>query len=76
MLVQIIREERQRSPDLFAETLTRVYQDRAKSESSLKVPQITGSPVSEIDHPEEIASLEDLKRKKAAPKSRKKRKTA
>jgi hypothetical protein len=66
-MVQIIREERQRSPDLFAETLTRVYQDRAKSESPLKVPEITGSPVSEIDHPEEIRSLEDLKRKKPLP---------
>jgi hypothetical protein len=75
-MVQIIREERQRSPDLFAETLTRVYQDRARSESSPKVPEITGSPVSEIDHPEEIASLEDLKRKKPASKARKKKKTA
>jgi hypothetical protein len=79
-MVQTIREERDTSPGLFAQTLARIYRHKYEEKGLAALNEDihdTGSTVQPIDHPEEIRNLEDLKKatRRTARPSQPRRKT-
>jgi hypothetical protein len=83
-MVKTVTEERTSQPGIFAQILARIYRRKFEEKGIAAYlehphPHEAGSSVQEIDHPEEIHNLEDLKtatRRKSSAQPKKKKNSA